>query len=66
MAQKQCRHVCPCGAVLICGDADKCGAGAFWRCFSCELDHFDDYVTRRSAELDAIQEREYADLHLGQ
>lgn len=48
----RCRHECPCGAVLICGDADKCGAGAFWRCFACELDHYDDYVNRLATQRD--------------
>lgn len=43
----RCRHLCTCGAILICGDPDKCGAGAFWRCFACELDHYDDYLNRR-------------------
>lgn len=52
MSETRCRHVCSCGAILICGDADKCGAGAFWRCFACELDHYDDYLNRRLQEHD--------------
>lgn len=62
-APQRCRHECPCGAVLICGDADKCGAGAFWRCFACELDHFDDYVSRRYDELNHAHASQLAHEH---
>lgn len=56
MSRTRCRHVCACGAVLICADADRCGAGAFWRCFTCELDHYDDYLSRRLAERNQEEE----------
>lgn len=47
MSKVRCVHHCPCGAMHICGDADKCAYGPFWRCFACELDHYDDYLNRR-------------------
>lgn len=59
MSQTRCRHRCPCGAILVCGSADKCGAGPFWRCFACEQDHYDDYVNRLFHEQDKDHTHEH-------
>ena len=41
----RCRHECACGAVLICGDPERCAVGPRWQCQACELDHVDRYFS---------------------
>ena len=38
-------HVCPCGAVLYCADADRCPVRGDWLCGACELDQHDAAIT---------------------
>lgn len=59
----RCRHVCQCGAVLICGEPDKCAAGKDWQCHACELDAVDDFLNQQ-AQL--LEETELGDLRIGQ
>lgn len=45
---QRCRHVCACGAVLVCGEPDKCAAGAHWQCPICEQECVDAYWQTQS------------------
>jgi hypothetical protein len=46
----RCHHVCQCGAVLICGDPDRCVVGRTeWQCPTCEQDIADAYWQQQQA-----------------
>lgn len=48
---QRCHHRCACGAVLVCGDADRCPVLTNdWQCDACTLDAADAYFDRLERE----------------